>query len=496
MAPSQDPNGAGDMTGENDVSPSPDNDDAHQPADPQETQIQALEAPTKESNPLAVYQKHGIYFDVRLSAMQSTWYQGERAHILHLTLNCVRPLKMTHRIVGAKVEVSLYPISNLQGVAPCTPYIQRIRPQVNLVQISDREIETHGGFSTGVSGSGGPVNISFNRERSKSERAVFKGVRLIHGVLLTKQSARWKLYEDAGSCTGIPQLVKFVMVVRCESSFGISVSASVQARLLLTLGITRSFKAMTYPGNVPSLKEVEEHAHLSDEQRVKAVTEMFQDLKAASERRHRAFDQHLPPETLLAAVREISAFNDSFPYWRQGLSAGDNGKLSEMIAWAADEEERNAYEMTKPQRDAEAAEETQRGHAERLKRDELFNLSMDLKIEKARRMLENLRSGRNNTEGVGQEPSGELSPARTPSPESFESAPIRRLGHRRGRRFEWEDDSTIDHDDDLRRRYRGNARTFKFREPAAEFTVRPALKDEDLDDFSPVGPGYNVLSLD
>ena len=74
--------------------------------------------------------------------------------------------------------------------------------------MADMDISTCRDITIGDSGSSSMLVISANTRNSCGKNATFKGIRLMHGVIKNGQSARWRMYEDPGSKTGLPQHVK------------------------------------------------------------------------------------------------------------------------------------------------------------------------------------------------------------------------------------------------------------------------------------------------
>ena len=529
--------------------------------------------------PLAAYRKHGMHFDVKLSSTEMTWYQGERVHILHLTLNFAKPLSPARRFVGATVRVSLYQDSE-GSVHPPTgtgPRIHRIKPTVDLVQVSMRETESQRGFTAGISGDGGPVNLSLTGETTQTKRTTFRGIRLIHGVIEDEHHAHWRLYEEPGSESGIPQVVRLLLVVGgCAPSSPFSIQAEAAARSprhASGLWLRRTFRAQTHTVKVLSLDQIAKSVELGEKKRLEAVVAVMGDMEKLWRGRTKL---SFPRDELLKLNQEIDGFTKALPYWEDGLAAGRDGDMTKMRAWLAKEVERQLEEENRErlkneqeaQREAEEVEleeeklrkQKKQDELERLEREQeeewakeienkkqLRNLLLQVQMEELKQRLKTLQSADpgkpfdSSLLGLGLLGRGHFRQAESSSSIASEAAE-----HHRGRRRYPYSDASSDNEvyvrlDDPRpsfgprppggfdprpsfgprppggfdprrgfgprpaggfdpRRGFGPRPGFGHRErlvqPDTTFALRMGLRDSDLDGFSPVGPGYKVLSLD
>lgn len=80
-------------------------------------------------------------------------------------------------------------------------------------------------------------------EGSKERKSTFKGVRIIHGAVKDRLHASWRLYEEPGSKSGLPEIVRLLLVVQCDAEFVLRLSLSVKAGHPSSFGIPRTLTA-------------------------------------------------------------------------------------------------------------------------------------------------------------------------------------------------------------------------------------------------------------
>jgi ankyrin repeat protein len=202
---------------------------------------------------LATYDNHDIFFDAKLESIRSSRHDDEDVHSIQLKLNFMKSISTNHRIRYAKVDVRLR-----EGPSGDSPHIRTIMPQADRVEVSEQEITSGQKFTVGASGNGGPsssVNISM--EGSKGKKSTFKGVRIIHGAVKDRMHASWRLYEEPGSKSGLPEIVRLLMVVQCQGEFDMLLSMSIKACHFFTFGIPRMLTAGQGPAYlVPNLSVI------------------------------------------------------------------------------------------------------------------------------------------------------------------------------------------------------------------------------------------------
>lgn len=187
---------------------------------------------------LANYDNHDIFFDAKVESIQLLVHNGQDMHGIQLKLNFMKPFSTKNRIRYAKVDVKL--------AAPDSgdiPHIHSIMPQADRVEVSEQEISTGQTFTVGASGGGGPSNVNINMEGSKSRKSTFKGVRIIHGVVKDRMHASWRMYEEPGSQSGLPEIVRLLLLVQCKAEFEARLSMSVKACHASSFGIPRTLTA-------------------------------------------------------------------------------------------------------------------------------------------------------------------------------------------------------------------------------------------------------------
>lgn len=207
---------------------------------------------------LAKYDNHDISFDAKLESITPCIHEGKHMHEIRFLINFMRPYSMDYRIRYAKIDIHLTPQEPTK-----IPNIRGIMPQADRVEVSDMEISSGQKLTVGAAGSGGPSNVNISMEGSKSKTSSFKGVRIIHGAIKDRTHACWRLYEEPGSKSGLPEIVRLLMLVNCETEFDIHTEFSVKARHSLSFGLPRTLTAAKRGGGrgglsytVPSLETI------------------------------------------------------------------------------------------------------------------------------------------------------------------------------------------------------------------------------------------------
>ncbi|KAL4905005.1 hypothetical protein BDW74DRAFT_168138 [Aspergillus multicolor] len=207
---------------------------------------------------LASYDNHDISFDAKMESIRPIFHEGKDMHEIQIKLNFMRPYSMDHRIRYARVDV------NLGASGGDAPNIRAIMPQADRMEVSEQEITSGKTFTVGASGNGGPSNVNISMEGSKSKKSTFKGVRIIHGAIRDQMHACWRLYEEPGSRSGLPEIVRLLLLVHCEAEFNVRLDLSVKACHFLTFGIPRTLtapKGLSY--TVPKLNVITAYEHSS-----------------------------------------------------------------------------------------------------------------------------------------------------------------------------------------------------------------------------------------
>ncbi|KAL4794568.1 hypothetical protein BDV19DRAFT_379477 [Aspergillus venezuelensis] len=238
------------MEGKDDEDVAPNNASPEQNPSPADNVWAGVRRDNGDGFILAQYNNHDVSFDAKLESISPRVHEGKDMHELQIRLNFMRPYSLDYRIRYANIDVMLEP-----GAQRSAPSIRHIMPQADRVEVSEQEITSGKTFTVGANGNGGPSNVNISMEGSKSKRATFKGVRIIHGAVKDSMHAAWRLYEEPGSRSGLPEIVRLLLLVHCEDEFGVSLALSVKASHFLTFGIPRTLSAPTGPVyTVPQLK--------------------------------------------------------------------------------------------------------------------------------------------------------------------------------------------------------------------------------------------------
>ncbi|PYH48204.1 ankyrin repeat domain-containing protein, partial [Aspergillus saccharolyticus JOP 1030-1] len=201
---------------------------------------------------LAKYDGHDIYCDAKMESIHSSTHEGQEMHAVQLKLNFMKPHALKHRIRYAEVDVALQAASS-----GASPNIRTIMPQADRVEVSEQEITTGQKFTVGANGNGGPSSLNISMEGSKGKKSTFKRVRIIHGAVKDRMHASWRLYEEPGSKSGLPEIVRLLLVVQCEAEFELRVAMSAKASHSFSFGIPRTVSARKGPSYlVPNLADI------------------------------------------------------------------------------------------------------------------------------------------------------------------------------------------------------------------------------------------------
>jgi hypothetical protein len=198
---------------------------------------------------LANYDNHDIFFDAKVEAIRLFMHEGQEMHAIQLKLNFMKPFSTRNRIRYAKVDVKLAALDSENIL-----HIHSIMPQADRVEVSEQEISSGQTLTVGASGGGGPSNVNISMEGSKSRKSTFKGVRIIHGVVKDRMHASWRMYEEPGSQSGLPEIVRLLLLVQCKAEFDVRLSMSVKACHVSSFGIPRMLAAKSRsPYRVPDV---------------------------------------------------------------------------------------------------------------------------------------------------------------------------------------------------------------------------------------------------
>lgn len=198
---------------------------------------------------LANYDNHDIFFDAKVEMIRLLMHEGQEMHAIQLKLNFMKPFSTRNRIRYAKVDVK-FAAADSGNI----PHIHSIMPQADRVEVSEQEISSGQTLTLGATGGGGPSNVNISMEGSKSRKSTFKGIRIIHGVIKDKMHASWRMYEEPGSQSGLPEIVRLLLLVQCKAEFDVRLSMSVKACHVSSFGFPRSLAAKSKsPYRIPDV---------------------------------------------------------------------------------------------------------------------------------------------------------------------------------------------------------------------------------------------------
>lgn len=274
---------------------------------------------------LASYNKHDISFAAKLESICPCVHEGKDMHELQIKLDFMRPYSMDHRIRYAKVDAMLGP-----GSTGDAPNIRGIMPQADRVEVSEQEVSSGQKFTVGAAGGGGPSNLNISLEGSKNKTSTFKGVRIIHGAIQDKTHASWRLYEEPGSRSGLPEIVRLLLIVHCNADFKVQLGLSVTACHFLTFGIPRTLRApagLSY--TVPKLSVIAAYEQESRLKQVLDVADRAATVVEEAKRLQDMFTQAMRGHEKRGLIMEAGSKENHLQEWTDIL---DGSKLSDFRA--------------------------------------------------------------------------------------------------------------------------------------------------------------------
>lgn len=398
---------------------------------------------------LAKYKhKHrGTYFKVELEPIQSTIYEEEEMHMLQLKLSFMNPFSERYRIRGSAVKVTLEAVE--QGK---DPFIRRIKPEADLVQVSDQEITTGQRVTVGTSVNGGPSTFNLNLEGSKAKRTTFKGIQLIHGVIEDQLHASWKLYEEPNSKSGLPKVVRLLLVVQCKTEFKLKVELSARVRRISRFWRLRTVEAIetVHWPTVPDLESICNATVLRKSRQMQGLNNLLQRREDLLE----TFKMEVPPvEGKEELIQQGAKIEGRLQQWNRTLEACNSRNLKGLQEELAAEEDKREHE------EKEAAKEKQRARiAEKKGRLSERKLDQQLaQLKEDEKEVEKEDKKDDKKEVIGRTGRSDESSVSTETPRyKFRVAPLARG-------------------------------TF--------LGIRGNHTESDFETFSPVGPAYNVAKM-
>lgn len=274
---------------------------------------------------LASYSKHDISFAAKIESIYPCVHEGKGMHEVQIKLDFMRPHSMDHRIRYAKVDAMLGP-----GSKGDAPNIRGIMPQADRVEVSEQEVSSGQKFTVGAAGGGGPSNLNISLEGSKNKTSTFKGVRIIHGAIQDKTHASWRLYEEPGSRSGLPEIVRLLLIVHCNADFKVQLGLSVTACHFLTFGIPRTLKApagLSY--TVPKLSVIAAYEQESRLKQVLDVADRAATVVEEAKRLQDMFTQAMRGHEKRGLIMEAGSKENHLQEWTDIL---DDSKFSDFRA--------------------------------------------------------------------------------------------------------------------------------------------------------------------
>ncbi|KAJ5995518.1 hypothetical protein N7481_002495 [Penicillium waksmanii] len=275
---------------------------------------------------LASYDNHDISFDAKLESIRPCVHEGREMHEIQLKLNFMRPYSMSHRIRYAQVDAIVSSDNAENG-----PHIRGVMPQADRMEVSEQEITSGQKFTVGAAGSGGPSNVNISMEGSKTRKSTFKGVRIIHGAIRDRLHASWRLYEEPGSKSGLPEIVRLLLLVNCEAEFDIRLSLSVKACHLLSFGIPRTLTAPEGPiYSIPKLDAISAYDQESRLRQMLDVADRAAVMVEEADKLQKSFSQALRAHKKKHLIMQAGAKESHSQEWADIVDASKSGDFTNL----------------------------------------------------------------------------------------------------------------------------------------------------------------------
>lgn len=275
---------------------------------------------------LASYDNHNISFDAKLESIQPCVHEGREMHEIQLKLNFMRPYSIGHRIRYAQVDAIVSSNNAENG-----PHIRGVMPQADRIEVSEQEITSGQKFTVGAAGSGGPSSVNISMEGSKSRKSTFKGVRIIHGAIRDRLHASWRLYEEPGSKSGLPEIVRLLLLVNCETEFDIRLSLSVKACHLFSFGIPRTLTAPEGPVySIPKLDVISAYDQESRLRQMLDVADRAAVMVEEADKLRKSFSQAIRAHKKKHLIMQAGAKESYSQEWADTVEASKSGDFTNL----------------------------------------------------------------------------------------------------------------------------------------------------------------------
>jgi ankyrin repeat protein len=275
---------------------------------------------------LASYDNHDISFDAKLESIRPCVHEGREMHEIQLKLNFMRPYSMSHRIRYAQVDAIVSSNNSEHG-----PHIRGVLPQADRMEVSEQEITSGQKFTVGAAGTGGPSNVNISMEGSKTRKSTYKGVRIIHGAIRDRLHASWRLYEEPGSKSGLPEIVRLLLFVNCEAEFDIRLSLSAKACYLFSFGIPRTLTAPEGPVySIPKLDVISAYDQESRLRQMLDVADRAAMMVEEADELRKSFSQAIRAHKKKHLIMQAGAKESCLQEWSDIVNASKSGEFTNL----------------------------------------------------------------------------------------------------------------------------------------------------------------------
>jgi hypothetical protein len=181
-----------------------------------------------------------FYFHAKLVDVETSKYMGEDVHLVTLKLDFAWPPTIRRRIRAAWFEIEV--VKSIaswkpEDEPPEEPEILAVRPEAESVQMANiediktRTVAVESGSTAAV-----PASLNANISLVRGNKTTFGGHRLVHGFIAGPKEARWHIFEEPRSQSGVPPCIRPLMLVRCGTRFCIKGKLRVLTRKHFGLG--------------------------------------------------------------------------------------------------------------------------------------------------------------------------------------------------------------------------------------------------------------------
>ncbi|PTB36555.1 hypothetical protein M441DRAFT_281267 [Trichoderma asperellum CBS 433.97] len=165
------------------------------------------------------------YFQAKLTTAERVLYEGQDVYLLSFELNFMRSFSPQYRFRGADVNITF----QRDKSSDSEPSITKIFPSIIAVDVGERNVQDNAELTAGAGASAGPGQINASAKQIHNDKTTFEGRRKFLDLIKGDNTASWRLYEEPGSQSGIPAILRLATLVRClKGGFKVQLEVSVR----------------------------------------------------------------------------------------------------------------------------------------------------------------------------------------------------------------------------------------------------------------------------